>query len=157
MKGISLPASQPISQSANYAGNCGNEAMESAHLLARNPVLAATAINNSRRYNHRRVFQSQQHLHTDAAVAKGPTFSTAVIAVNYHCAVVALPPETTWLGKSKSFPALEFFLLLLFCSSSAASKPFLFIPRLKKCKINLFKKCSEKVNWPQIFSERKML
>lgn len=76
MKGLArLPASQPISQSANYTGNCGNEAMESAHLLAGNPVLAATSINNSRRYNHCRAFQSQQHLQTDAAVAqKVPTF-----------------------------------------------------------------------------------
>lgn len=69
-----LPASQPISQSANYTGNCGNEAMESAHLLAGKPVLAATSINNSRRYNHRRAFHSQQHLQTDAADAqKVPT------------------------------------------------------------------------------------
>lgn len=112
MKGVSLPASQPISQSANYAGNCGNEAMESAHLLARNLALAATSINNSRRYNHRRVFQSQQHLHTDAALQRS-TFSTAVVAINDRCAVVALLPQRTWLEKSKtvSFPALTLGVL----------------------------------------------
>lgn len=64
-----MPASEPISQSANYAGKCSNEAMESAHLLARKPKLPATSINNSRE-NHSRVVESQQHLHADATIAK---------------------------------------------------------------------------------------
>lgn len=58
-KGVSWPTRQPISQSANYLGNCGNEAMESTHLLARNSTLTATSINNNTWYNHCRAFQSQ--------------------------------------------------------------------------------------------------